>query len=88
MSDAGEIGDSFFGCFSREIVARLGDDTGVNDSGIGIRLICLSSCPGCLVVLMTSSSLSSTVSWSDSGCTSGDGLFSCGAKLNSSLGRS
>ena len=88
MSGVDEIGDSFFGCFGREMVARLGDDTGVNDSGIGMSLICLSSCPGCLVVLVMSSLLSSTVSWLESGCTSGDGLLSCGAKLNSSPGRS
>ena len=87
MSGVDERGDSFFGCFSREMVARLGDDTGVNDSGIEVSLICLSSCPGSLVVLMMSSSLSSTVSWSELGCTSGDGLLSCGAKLNSSPGR-
>jgi len=82
-----EIEDSFFECFGRDMVACLGDDTGVNDSGIGVSLICLSSCPGSLFVLVTSSSLSSTISWSESGCTSGDGLLSCGVKLNSSPGR-
>jgi len=87
-SDNKEIGDSFFGCFGREMVAHLRDDTGVNDSRIGISLICLSSCPGSLVVLMTLLSLSLTISWSESGCTSGDGLLSCGAKLNSSPGKS
>jgi len=86
-SDDNKIGDNFFGCFGREMVARLGDDTGVSNSGIGTSLICLSSCPGSLVVLMTSSSLSSTMSWLESACTSGDGLLSCGAKLNSSPGR-
>ena len=70
------------------MVARLRDDTGVNDSGIGVSLICLSSCPDCLVALVTSSSLSSTVSWSESGYMSGDGLLSCSVKLNSSPGRS
>jgi len=87
-SDDDEIGDSFFGCLSREMVAHLGDDTGVNDSGIGTSLICLLSCLGSLVVSMTSSSLSSTVSWSESAYMSGDGLLSCGAKLNSLPGRS
>jgi len=86
-SDDDEIGDNFFGCLGREMVACLGDDTGVNDSGIAASLICLSSCLGSLVDLMMSSSLSSTVSWSDLGCTSGDGLLSCGVKLNSSPGR-
>jgi len=83
-----EIGDSFFGCFGRDTVTHPRDDTGVNDSGIGVSLICLLSCLDCLVVLVTSSLLSSTVSWSDSGCTSGDGLLSCSVKLNSSPGRS
>jgi len=87
-SDDNEIGDSFFGCLGREMVAHLRDDTGVNDSGIGMSLICLSSCPGSLVVSTMSSSLSLTMSWSESACTSGDGLLSCGAKLNSLPGRS
>ena len=69
------------------MVACLGDDTGVNDSRIGTSLICLSSCPGSLVVSMMSLSLSLTVSWLESGCTSGDGFLSCGAKLNSSPSR-
>jgi len=69
------------------MVALLRDDTGVNDSGIGTSLICLSSCPGSLVVSMMLSLLSSTVPWSDLGCTSGDGLLSCGVKLNSLPGR-
>jgi len=85
--DDDEIGDSFFGCLSRETVTRLGDNTGVNNSGIGTSLICLSSCLGSLVVSMMSLSLSLTVSWSELGCTSGDGLLSCGAKLNSLPGR-
>lgn len=71
------IGESFFGCFSREIVALLGDDTRVNNSGIAVSLICLSSCPGSLVSSMMSSSLSSTLSLSLSGCISGDGVLSC-----------
>jgi len=87
-SDDNEIGDSFFGCLGREMVAHLRDDTGVNNSGIGTSLICLSSCLGSLVVSMTSSSLSLTVSWLELGCTSGDGLLSYGAKLNSLPGRS
>ena len=87
-SDDNEIGDSFFGCLGRETVAHLRDDTGVNNSGIGTSLVCLLSCLGSLVVSMTSSSLSLTVSWSESGCTSGDGLLSYSAKLNSSPGRS
>jgi len=70
------------------MVARLRDDTGVNDSGIGISLICLLSCPGCLVVLIMLLSLSSTVSRSELGCMSGDRLLSCGAKPNSLPGRS
>jgi len=86
-SDDDKIGDSFFGCLGKEMVAHLGDDTGVKDSGIGTSLICLLSCLGSLVVSMTLSSLSSTVSWSELGHTSGDGLLSCGAKLNSSPGR-
>jgi len=69
------------------MVARLGDDTGVNDSGIGTSLICLSSCLGSLFVLITSLSLSLTMSWSELAFTSGDGLLSCGAKLNSLPGR-
>jgi len=69
------------------MVAHLRDDTGVNDSGIGASLICLSSCPGSLVVSMMSLLLSSTISWSDSGCMSGDRLLSCGVKLNSSPSR-
>jgi len=88
VSDDDEIGDSFFGCFGRERVTCLGDDTGVNNSGIGTSLICLLSCPGSLVVLTTTSSLSSTMSWSELACMSGDGLLSCGAKLNSLPGRS
>ena len=87
VSDVDEIGDSFFGCFGREMVACLGDDTGVNDSGIGTSLICLSSCLGSLFVLMMSSSLSLTMSWSELAFMSGDGLLSCGAKLNSLPGR-
>ena len=88
MDDIDEIEDSFIGCFGREMVARLRDDTGVNDSGIGTSLICSSSCLGSLVVSMTSLLLSLTVSQLELGCTSGDGLLSCGAKLNSSPGRS
>ena len=70
------------------MVAHLGDDTGVNDSGIGTSLICSLSCLGSLVVSMMSPSLSLTMSWLELGCTSGDGLLSCGVKLNSSPGRS
>ena len=83
-----EIGDNFFGCLGKETVTHLRDDTGVNDSGIAVSLICSLSCPGSLLVLMMSLLLSSTVSWSELGCTSGDGLLSCGVKLNSSPGRS
>jgi len=70
------------------MVAHLRDNTGVNDSGIGVSLICLSSCPDSLVVSMMLSSLSLTVSWLESGCMSGDGVLSCSVKLNSSPGRS
>jgi len=54
-SDDDEIEDSFFGCFGREMVAHLRDDTGVNDPGIGASLICLLSCPGSLFVSVMSS---------------------------------
>jgi len=87
-SGTDEIEDSFFGCFGREMVAHLRDDTGVNNSGIGTSLICLSSCPGSLVVSTTTSLLSLTVSWSESGRMSGDGLLNCGVKLNSLPGKS
>ena len=70
------------------MVAHLEDDTEVNDSGIAVSLICSSSCPGPLFVLVMSSSLSSTVFWLELAFTSGDGLLSCRVKLNSLPGRS